>query len=97
MGNPIGGGFKVFDDFLGESVGIGRLSDASRLSSLKGKILSLALSRADLNALKNQNLLFLRPELITLGKSDTNALPRLSAYRRASGYGASRPVSLLGR
>jgi hypothetical protein len=28
------GGFVVFDDFLGEYVGIGQLSDSSRLSSL---------------------------------------------------------------
>ena len=59
------------------------LSDASTLSSLNRKILSLALSWADLNALKNQNLLFLRPELITLGKSDTNALSR--KYRVGDG------------
>ena len=69
------GGFEVFDDLLGENVRIGESVGFFEAFVSEQKMWRLALSRADLNALKNQNLLFLRPELITLGKSDTNALP----------------------
>jgi hypothetical protein len=36
------GSFEIFDDFLGEHVGIGGLSDSSRLSSLSQKMSRLA-------------------------------------------------------
>jgi hypothetical protein len=39
------GGFEIFDDFLGENVGIGEVVDSSRLSSRSQKMARPTLSR----------------------------------------------------